>query len=120
MTVSDFEPTSRGQRLKTAVRRASGRPIKVAQDGAATLRARLPGTVNATRSAARATTNALQTLPDTTLRSMTATALGVGAGLYLAGKHRLAVAAGVGPALFVGAAIMLRPGKPKPFAPKPL
>lgn len=112
MTVADFEPNSRGKHLTTILRRVSGRPIKVARDGATSLAARLPGTVGATRSAASRTTRALQTLPDATLRSMTATTLGVGAGLYLAGRHRLAVAAGVGPALFMGAAIVLRPTKP--------
>jgi hypothetical protein len=111
MTIADFEPNLRGKHLTTVLRRVSG-PIGAARDGVATLVARVPATVNATRSGARATTSALQTLPDSTLRSLAATSIGLGGGLYLAGKNRLAVAAGVGPALVMGAAIVLRPARP--------
>jgi hypothetical protein len=71
---------------------------------------RVPGTVHATRAGAMGTTSALQTLPDSTLRGLAATSVGVGAGFYLARAPRLVVAAGVVPALVVGAAIILRPG----------
>jgi hypothetical protein len=58
---------------------------------------------------AGATTKALQTLPDSTLRWLTAGSVGLGVGLYLAGAPRLATAAGVTPALMMGAAMVVRP-----------
>jgi hypothetical protein len=67
--------------------------------------------MQATRNGASATTSALQTLPDSTLRWLAASSVGLGAGLYLAGKQRLLIAAGVAPALIMGAAIALRPHK---------
>ena len=73
---------------------------------------RVPGTVRGTRAGAADTTSALQTLPDSTLRGLAATSVGVGAGLYLGGAPRIVVAAGVVPALVVGAAIILRPDEP--------
>jgi hypothetical protein len=109
MTNADFEPTPRSRHLTAILRRVSG-PIKVARNGAVSLVARLPGTVAATQVGARATTTALQKLSDSTLRSMAATSAGVGAGLYLAGKRRFAVVAGIVPA-FIGAAIVMRPSK---------
>jgi hypothetical protein len=51
----------------------------------------------------------MQTLPDSTLLGLAATSVGVGAGFYLAGTPRLVVAAGVVPAMFAAAAIVLRP-----------
>jgi hypothetical protein len=112
MTIADFEPNStNGKHLTTVLRRVAG-PVNAARAGMATLVSHAPETVKAATSAARATTGALQTLPDEALRSLTASSIGLGAGLYLAGKHRLAVAAGVGPALVVGAAIASRPVKP--------
>jgi hypothetical protein len=83
--------------------------VTLSRARAATLIARLPGTVNATRAGAHETTSALQALPDTTLRSLAATSVGLGAGFYLAGAPRLVVAAGVAPAIVMGAAIVLRP-----------
>ena len=73
---------------------------------------RVPATVNATRDGVRGTARSLQTLPDTTLRSLAATSLGVGAGFYLARAPRLAIAAGLTPALVMGAAMVLRPIEP--------
>jgi hypothetical protein len=110
MTI-DLEPNSRRSQLMTVLRRASG-PLKVARDGATTVVRRVPATLSATRAGAQATTHALQTLPDSTLRSLAASSAGLGTGLYLAGKRRLAVVAGVVPALIMGAAIALRPARP--------
>ena len=73
---------------------------------------RVPGTVHAARTGAQGTTNALRTLPDSTLGWLAASSVGLGAGFYLAGAPRLAIAAGVAPALFMGAAILGRPLKP--------
>ena len=95
-------------------RRASG-AIKRVRAQAARILARAPGTVQdsvaATKDGARATTTALQTLPDSTLRWLAASSVGLGAGLYLAGKQRLLIAVGIAPAVFMGAAIALRPTK---------
>ena len=87
----------------------TSRAISTAGKGAATLGRRVPGTVHATQSGALRTTRALRTLPDSTLRWLAASSVGLGAGFYLAGAPRLAVAAGVAPALFLGAAIVGRP-----------
>jgi hypothetical protein len=73
---------------------------------------RVPGTVHATQTGAQGTTNALRRLPDSTLRWLAASSVGLGAGFYLAGAPRLAIAVGVAPALFMGAAIVGRPIKP--------
>jgi hypothetical protein len=86
--------------------------INIARTSATTLMAHVPGTMHATRAGARGTTSALQTLPDSTLRSLAASSIGLGAGFYLAGAPRLVIAAGVAPALIVGAAIVLRPIAP--------
>ena len=106
-------------------RRASG-AIKRVRAQAARILARAPGTVQdsvaatkdgaratttATRTGAHDTTSALQTLPDSTLRWLAASSVGLGAGLYLAGKQRLLIAVGIAPAVFMGAAIALRPTK---------
>ena len=111
MTIADFEPNSRGRRLTTVLRRVSG-PIEAARTGATSLARRVPETMNATLAGASATTSALQKLPDSTLRSLAASSVGLGAGFYLTGRRRLAVAAGVAPALVMGAAIALRPVNP--------
>lgn len=95
-------------RLSRATRRVASL-VKTAGATAATLIGHVPGTVRATRIGAQGTTNALQTLPDATLRWMAAGSVGLGAGLRLARAPRIVVAAGVVPALFAGAAIVLRP-----------
>jgi hypothetical protein len=95
-------------------RRASG-AIKSLRAAASKMIGRAPqamqDTMDATRDGARATTSALQTLPDSTLRWLAASSVGLGAGLYLAGKQRILIAAGVAPAVIMGAAIALRPSK---------
>ncbi len=89
-------------------RRVSGALKTVGRSATAVLD-RLPATLDATRGGAQGTTRSLQTLPDPTLRALSATSLGLGAGFYLAGAPRLAVAAGVAPALIMGVAMLLRP-----------
>jgi hypothetical protein len=86
--------------------------VGIARTSAAMLVARIPGTMRATRVGAHSTTSALQTLPDPTLRWLAASSAGLSAGFYLAGAPRLVVAAGVAPALIMGAAIALRPSQP--------
>lgn len=85
-------------------------------DGSAlpsTIARRISGTLRAARTGAIETTGALQVLPDATLLGVAAGSLGMGAGFYLARAPRLAIAAGIAPALFLVAAIMLRPIRPR-------
>jgi hypothetical protein len=71
--------------------------------------AHLPATARVTRTATRETMGALQTLPDDTLRSLAATAMGLGIGLSFTRARRLAFVAGMVPAALIGAAIAARP-----------
>ena len=102
---SALEPT---RRLASVARRITG-VMRVAGNGARMLVVRVPGTVHATRSGARDTTTALQKLPDSTLRWLAASSVGLSAGFYFTGAPRLIIAAGLAPALIMGAAIALRP-----------
>lgn len=111
MTTIEIEGRPVRDRLESVSRRVSG-SFKVARTGATRLIERVPGTMNAARAGVLTTTSALQKLPDSTLRSLAASSAGLGAGLYIAGKRRLAVAAGVAPALVMSAVIALRPTKP--------
>ena len=79
------------------------------EDHEARLAGRVAGALRATRTGAQGTTSALQTLPDSTLMGVAASSLGVGAGFYLARAPRLAIVAGIIPALVMAAAIVLRP-----------
>ena len=99
------------KRLAGAGQRVSG-ALSTAGSSATRLLDRLPATVRATRIGMESTTTALQALPDSTLRWIAATSVGLGAGLRLAGAPRLVSAAGAAPALLVGMAIALRPPKP--------
>jgi hypothetical protein len=99
---------------KTVVRRGRA-VVQVGRDGAGQIADHAPETVHATQVGAMATTRELQKLPDSTLRWLAATSVGMGAGLYLAGKRRVVVAAGLVPAVAMGAAIALRPSR-KPVA----
>ena len=83
-----------------------------ARQGVTTLIAHAPEAMRATRAAARDSTGALQTLPDSTLRWLAASSIGLGAGFALRHSPRLAVAAGMAPAVLIGAAIALRPAEP--------
>ncbi len=65
--------------------------------------------LHAAQTGATGTTHALAGLPDRTLIGVAAGSLGVGAGFYLARAPRLAIAAGILPALLTLAAVALRP-----------
>jgi hypothetical protein len=120
MTTINAAPPSPGtpagtRRLRghlAGVVRQVSRAVTMAGTTAAKLVARAPGTIHATRAGARNTTSALQTLPDQTLRWLAATSVGLGAGFYVAGAPRVVIAAGVAPAVIMGAAIALRPIEP--------
>lgn len=88
----------------------AARAARLARTGAGVVIARAPRAARATRTGAEGTTSALQKLPDPVLRWLAAGSVGLGAGLSLAGAPRVVVAAGVAPALIIGAAIASRPG----------
>lgn len=112
-TASDGETPARDPRrhLASVARRVTG-ALRIARSGARMVVARVPGTMHATQSGARDTTSALQRLPDSTLRWLAATSVGLSAGFYVAGAPRVVIAAGIAPALMMGAAIALRPIAP--------
>jgi hypothetical protein len=83
--------------------------VAAAGRGATTVVTRLPTTIRATQAGATEATGALQGLPDPTLRSLAATSVGIGAGLYLARAPRAVVVIGMVPAMLMGAAIATRP-----------
>jgi hypothetical protein len=117
MTDEEPAPTA-SSHLKSVLSHLAG-TFRVVRDGGARLAEGLPGTLSATQTRARATTTVLQKLPDSTLRWLVASSVGLGAGLYLSGKRRLTVVAGVAPAFLAGAAMALRPAKPvAPVEPK--
>jgi hypothetical protein len=95
------------KQLSRGVRRASDL-LSSAGSGAATIVGRAPAPAGAVGGA----TNPLQALPDSTLRWLAASSVGLGAGFFLAGAPRLVVAAGVAPAVVMGAAMIARPIEP--------
>ncbi len=100
-------PDGRG-RPEIAKERMS-QTVDLARATAVSVVSRLPATMHATRARATATTSALQLMPDSTLQGLAAGSVGLGAGFYFAGLPRLIAAAAVAPAMFLGAAIALRP-----------
>jgi hypothetical protein len=98
-------------RLSRVAHRLAG-VVTSAGGTAVTIARHVPGTIRATRTRARDTTAALQTLPDSTLHWLAATSVGLSTGLRIARAPRIVVAAGALPALIAGAAIALRPVGP--------
>lgn len=86
--------------------------IGTGQRVATIVRGRVPAAARATRAGARGTTTNLQRLPDSTLRWLAASSIGLATGLRVAGAPRLATMAGFAPAVLAGAAIVLRPRDP--------
>lgn len=99
------------QTHRASVLRGARGAIKFASKRAASGFERMPAAMRATRTGAREATTALQGLPESTLRWLTAGAVGLAAGFQLAGAPRLVRAAGAAPALFMGAAMALRPSE---------
>jgi len=89
-------------------RRVTG-GIRTARTGAARLVERAPETMHAARASGRGLTVALQKMPDSKLRWLSATSIGMGTGFFLSRAPRLVVAAGIVPAVVMGAAIASRP-----------
>jgi hypothetical protein len=86
--------------------------VSAVRRGSSQVAAHLPGTIRLTRSAATRTVEALQTLPDTTLQAVAATSVGLGAGLSFTRAGRLAMVAGLVPAVVVATVIAARPLAP--------
>jgi uncharacterized protein YjbJ (UPF0337 family) len=105
---SDLEIPTRKARVVHGAQGAVG----IVRTSVGTVIERVPGTAHAARAGARRTTSALQRLPDSTLRWLTASSVGLAAGLKIAGAPRLVTAAGAAPALVMGAAIALRRSEP--------
>jgi hypothetical protein len=100
-----------GQRRAGVARHLSG-AISSAWATATTFVGHVPGTLDATRTGARQAARSLQTLPDPTLQWLAAGSVGLSAGLFLSGAPRVVIAAGVVPALAMGAATLARPIHP--------
>jgi len=100
-------------RLRARPRRGVSGVLKLARASGDLLAARAPGTLRSMKAGAHGMTVALQILPDSTLRWLAAASVGLAAGLRLAGAPRVVAAAGVTPALVLGAAIVLRPIEPE-------
>ena len=99
------------KQVSRGVRRASDAFSSAGRD-AATIVGRAPAPIRPPASGVGGATNPLQALPDSTLRWLAASSVGLGAGFFLAGAPRLVVAAGVAPALVMGAAMIARPIEP--------
>lgn len=106
MTILDIDPKSPNA-LATILKRVTG-PFKVARKGGGVVVRQLPPTAKAAQAGTMAATSAVRRLSDSTLRWLAASSIGLGAGLYLSGKRRLTVAAGVAPAIVAGITIALR------------
>jgi hypothetical protein len=107
------------EHAEAALNRAASGVARAARSGVAAVRhgvhgmaVRLPATVRATRAGAHWTVETLQTLPDSTLRSLAATSVGLGAGLSFTRAGRLAALVGVLPAVVLERAIASRQRTP--------
>ena len=99
MTAEPIEPANR--RRSDAIGAVRGRGASVLKHASAAIDATLAGGRSASR--------AVQAAPDSTLRWLAATSVGLGTGLFLARAPRVIVAAGIAPALLVAAAVAARP-----------
>jgi hypothetical protein len=75
----------------------------------ARLRRYWPGAFHASRDGLRRTTSAVRAMPNSTIGALAAGSAGLGAGLFLGGAPRLVAAAGLAPAVALGAAVLSRP-----------
>ena len=82
-----------------------------ARSGAEQVVEHMPEAIDRARAGAQATTTTLQTMPDQTLKLLAAGSVGLAIGLHFAGAPRLLTLAALLPALFVGGAIVTRPGR---------
>jgi hypothetical protein len=97
-----------GPKMLAAQLRAA---VRIARTTGPIVQRRSARAVAATRSGFWWTTRAVQAMPSSTSRSLAAGSVGLGAGLYLGGAPRLVAAAGVAPAIVIGAAVISDPGR---------
>lgn len=90
-----------GEEMPAVIENARLQGIRIADQ--------LPGKLDQIRAGAQGALANLQTVPDSQLRLLAGVFVGVGAGLQLGGKRRLAALAGFVPASIFGLAIMSRP-----------
>ena len=108
---------------KTPLRRVRGNLRRIGHqvlDGVRKVRAaavavveQVPETADAARTGALDTAVAVQRLPNSTLRWLAASSVGLGTGFFLSGAPRVVIAAGMTPALILGAAIVARSTDPR-------
>jgi hypothetical protein len=82
--------------------------VRMVRATAAAVVEQAPETVDAARTGALDTAEAVQRLPKSTLQWLAASSVGLGTGLFLSGAPRVVIAAGMTPALLIGAAIVAR------------
>jgi hypothetical protein len=83
--------------------------VRIARTTGPTLRRRSARAVTATRTGLGWTTRVVRGMPSSRSQSLAAGSVGFGAGLYVGGAPRLVAAAGVAPAVVIGAATLLHP-----------
>ncbi len=120
-TEQELAESGRGvvERVRTEASDALGHVPELAGEAhhrAGQVAERLPEAFGRARSGAQSTVTSLQKMPNSRLRLLAAASLGLGAGLRLAGKRRLATLAGLAPASIFGFAILSRP---RPTDPEP-
>jgi|GEM_PF-2670692 hypothetical protein len=97
-----------GHRVFDGVRMARATALAVVEQ--------VPETVDAVRTGALDTVVTVQRLPKSTLQWLAASSVGLGAGFFLSGAPRVVIAAGMTPALIIGAALVARQTDPGPVA----
>jgi 2-methylisocitrate lyase-like PEP mutase family enzyme len=85
--------------------------VSSARTGAEQVAEHMPEAIERARAGAQGTNTTLQTMPDQTLKLLAAGSVGLAIGLHFAGAPRLLTLAAILPALFVGGAIVTRPGR---------
>jgi hypothetical protein len=86
--------------------------VNMARTTALAIAEQVPGTIDAARAGALDTAVMVQRLPKSTLQWLAASSVGLGAGLFLSGAPRVVIAAGMTPAVIIGAAIVARQPDP--------
>ena len=97
----------RGKRFRVVEHSRSA--IRRAIPAARSLVSHGPGAIKSTQAGAAAATGVLQTMPDSTLRGLAGSSVGLATGFYLARVPRVVTAAAVAPALALGWAMLVRP-----------
>ena len=109
-TTAAADEHGRAEGLRRTAAHAFSKAARAVRSGVGTVAVQAPpAATRAAREGARDTVVALQGLPDHTLRSAAAGSVAFGAGLYVAGRRRMALAVVAVTALVAGAAAATRP-----------